>query len=193
MTARLFLIFSAVLSAQPALDAPPIARVLDREGALTPIHGLAGNFIPGEPGPALLAYSNDGVIEWRLEPGRLTATQAGQTAVFSTTATRAVFRGDSAVLPESNESLRLVGDSLLNSSDEPTTQLAGRLIEWRDGKLHIFQADGSEEIIACLHEPEAMTAAAAHWAHLTIGGQAHLLRLTAGRVELFVLPHRSRQ
>lgn len=192
---RTLLLFSALLYAQPALDVPPVAHVLDTEGFLIPIHGLAGNFVTGRraAGPPLLAYSNDGVIEWRLEPGRLSATRDGKIATFPTTATRARFRGDSAVLLDSNESLRLAGDLIVYSSDEPLLQLAGRSITWSDGKLHIFQADESMEEAECLQEPESMTAAAANWAHLTIEGRAHLLRLTPGRVQLFVLPQRGRQ
>ena len=38
-----------------------------------------------------------------------------------------------------------------------------------------------------------MTAAAANWARLAINNRPHLLRLTPGRVELFVLPQRSRE
>ena len=190
---RLLLVLSVVLSAQPAIDAPPLAHVLDADGLLTPIHGLAGNFISGQPGPALLAYSNDGDIEWRLEPGRLSATRDGRTVVFATAATRAVFRGAVASLPDSNEALRLAGDLLVFSSEELTSQLAGRVIIWRDGKLRIFQLDGTLEEIECLHEPESMTAAAANWARLVINKRPHLLRLTPGRVELFVLPQRSRE
>jgi hypothetical protein len=44
---RILLFLSVALSAQQAIDAPPIAQVLDAEGLLTPIHGLAGNFIAG--------------------------------------------------------------------------------------------------------------------------------------------------
>ena len=184
---------SAALSAQPAVDAPPLAQVIDADGWLTPIHGLAGNFLSGRPGPALLAYSNDGDIEWRLEPGRLSATRNGRTANFATAATRAVFRGDMAVLPDSNETFRLAGDLLVFSSEEQSSQLAGRVINWRDGKLRIFQLDGTMEEIECLQKPESMTAAAANWARLVISNRQHLLRLTPGRVELFVLPQRSRE
>ena len=190
---RLLLVFSVALSAQQAIDAPPLAHIVDANGRLTLIHGLAGNFLSGPPGPALLAYSNDGDIEWRLEPGRLSATRDGRTANFATAATRAVFRGDMAVLPASNETLRLAGDLLVFSSEEQISQLAGRVITWRDGKLRIFQLDGAVEEIECLQEPESMTAAAANWARLVIDNRPHLLRLTPGRVELFVLPQRSRE
>jgi len=190
---RFLLVLSAVLAAQPALDAPPLAHILDAEGFLTPIHGIAGNFVAGEPGPALLAYSNDGQIEWRLEPGRLSATRGGVTATFPTTATLANFRGEFAVLPESNETLRLAGDEINYSSEEPQAQLAGRLIVWRDGKLQILQPDGSEEEVECPREPAHMTAAAADWAHLTVHGRPHLLRLTSGRTALFVFPRRHRE
>jgi len=190
---RLLLVLAAVLSAQHAIDAPPLAHVLDADGLLTPIHGLAGNFLPGRPGPALLAYSNDGQIEWRLEPGRLSATRDGRTAVYATAATSAIFRGAVAVLPASNETLRLAGDLLVFSSEELQSQLAGRVIIWRDGKLRIFQLDGALEEIDCLQEPESMTAAAANWARLVINRRPHLLRLTPGRVALFVLPQRSRE
>ena len=192
---RLILLCSLLLPAQSALEAPVLAQVLDAEGFLTPVHGTAGNFVAGRraPGPALLAYSNDGVIEWRLEPGRLIAIRDGAMATVTTTATRAIFRGDRAVLPESNETWRLAGDTFVYSSDEPLAQLAGRVITWRDGKLRIFQKDGAEEEVECLQEPESMTAAAANWAHVVIAGRAHLLRLTPGRVELFVLPRRGRE
>ncbi|MCC6537816.1 MAG: hypothetical protein IT162_09720 [Bryobacterales bacterium] len=190
---RILLALSAVLSAQHTLDSPPLAHVLDADGRLTAVHGLGGNFIAGRPGPALLAYSNDGDIEWRLEAGRLSATRAGMTAVFATTATHANFRGEFAALPESKETLRLVGDSIVDSSDEPHSQLAGRLVRWQDGKLRIFQPDGTGEEIECPKEPDTMTAAAADWAHLTIGDRPYLLRMTRGRVQLFVLPQRSRE
>jgi hypothetical protein len=215
-------VLSVVLSAQQAIDAPPLAHVLDGEGALTPIHGLAGNFVSGRPGVALLAYSNDGDIEWRLEPGRLSATRGGHTAVFATTATRAVFRGEMAVLAGPNETLRLVGDSLVFATEpltagqargrerqkpeafgarvsgqvtgeEPAGRIAGRAIRWLEGMLRIVQMDGAVEEIACPVEPEHITAASANWAHLVIDGRPHLLRLTAGRVELFVLPQRRRE
>jgi hypothetical protein len=156
----LLLLLPVLLSAQSALEAPVLAQVLDDEGFLTPVHGLAGNFVAGRraPGPALLAYSNDGEIEWRLEPGRLIAIRDGAMATVPTTATRAIFRGDRAVLPESNETWRLAGDTFGYSSQEP----------------------------------DRMTAAAANWAHVSIAGRAHLLRLTPGKVELFVLPRRGR-
>jgi|GEM_PF-1617545 len=189
---RTLLFLSAILSAQHSIDAPPLAHVLDADGWLTPIHGLAGNFLNGRPGPFLLAYSNDGDIEWRLEPGRLSATRDGRTAFIATTATHAQFRGDIAMLPESGETLRLNGDSLI-LSEGSSLRLAGRVIEWLDGRLRIFQSDGAFEEVACLQEPERMTAAAANWAHVVIGGHPHLLRLTKGRVELFVLPVRSRE
>ncbi|MBI2685955.1 MAG: hypothetical protein HYX27_06545 [Acidobacteria bacterium] len=167
-----------------ALDAPPLAFVLDQAGQLTPIYGVAGNFIPGRPGPSLLAYSNDGEIEWRLEPGRLTATRASRTYAFPTAATRANFRGSTAYLP--NETIRL--------DDEPESQLlAGRAITWSEGKLRITQPGGSQEELTLPYEPERMSAAAANWAYLIVNGRAHLLRLTPGRVELFVLPQRSRE
>ena len=189
---RFIFFLSVILSAQQAIDSPPLAHVLDSAGLLTPIHGLAGNFLSGPPGPELLAYSNDGDIEWRLEPGRLSATRNGRATVFPTAATRASFRGDVATLPESNESLRLTGDSL-ESAKPQTPKFAGRWIEWRDGKLQILQSDGAFEEIACPQEPESMTAAAANWAHLVINSRPHLLRLTPGRVALFVLPERRRE
>lgn len=191
---HLAFLFSAVVLAQSALEAPVLAQVLDEDGFLTPIHGLAGNFVAGRraTGPALLAYSNDGEIEWRLEPGRLIAIRDGATATVATTAKRAIFRGDRAVLPESNETWRLAGDMFVYSSDEPLSQLAGRVVTWRDGKLRIFQRDGAEEEVECLQEPDSLTAAAAEWAHVVIAGRAHLLRLKPGRVELFVLPQRGR-
>ncbi|MFN0103463.1 MAG: hypothetical protein ACKV2U_15400 [Bryobacteraceae bacterium] len=189
----LLLFLSAVLSAQHSLDAPTLAHVLDADGQLTPILGLAGNFVPGRPGPALLAYSNDGDIEWRLEPGRLSATRDGRTAWFATPATRAFFRGAFAIFPDTNEILRLDGDLFVNSSDKPNLQLAGRAITWHDGKLRIFQPDGTEEEIACPQEPESITAAAAGWAHLIVNRRSHLLRLTSGRAQLYVLPQRRRE
>ena len=189
---RLLLVLSSILTAQQAIDTPTLAHVLDADGLLTPIHGLGGNFLSGRRGPALLAYSNDGAIEWRLEPGRLSATRDGRVTVFATTATRAIFRGDVAILPDSDERLRLTGDSL-ESSEAQTGKLAGRVIEWRDGKLRILQPDGAVYEIECPQEPERMTAAAANWAHLVINSRPHLLRLTPGRVELFVLPQRRRE
>lgn len=191
---RVLWLFSLLAAAQPAVESPVVAQVLDEEGFLTPVHGLAGNFVAGRraPGPVLLAYSNDGEIEWRLEPGRLIAIRDGAMATVTTTATRAIFRGDRAVLPESNEAWRLVGDTFVSSSDEPLAPLAGRVVTWRDGKLRVFQRDGAVEEVECLQEPDSMTAAAANWAHVVIAGRAHLLRLTPGRVELFALPRRGR-
>ena len=190
---RLFILLSAVLSAQQAIDAPPLAHVLDGEGLLTPIHGLAGNFVSGRPGPVLLAYSNDGDIEWRLEAGRLSATRGDVTAVYATPATNAIFRGAVAVLPEFAEFLIFDGEDVHQTSDKSTLQLAGRTVLWKDGKLRIFQEDGALEEVECPVEPERMTAAAAHWAHLVIKNRPHLLRLTSGRVELFILPERLRE
>jgi hypothetical protein len=189
---RLLILLPAVLAAQSALDSPPLAHVLDAAGQLTPVYGLAGNFIAGEPGPALLAYSNDGELEWRLEPGRLTVRRQGRTTVFPTEAVRAVIRGTAVQFPDTNETFRLDGDSLVPSSEEPPSQLAGRTIAWMDGKLRIFQADGSVEEVNCEREPESWTAAAADWARLTIDGRPYLLRLTAGRTRLYVLPQRRR-
>ncbi|MBL8240339.1 MAG: hypothetical protein JNM66_23160 [Bryobacterales bacterium] len=189
----LLLVLSVALSAQPTLHSPPLAHVLDGEGRLTAIYGLAGNFIHGRPGPALLAYANDGDIEWRLEPGRLSATRDGRTAVYATVATSATFHGEFAVLPESKETLRLVGESLVDSSDETPSQLAGRAARWQAGKLRIFQRDGSEDEIDCPQEPDAMSAASADWAFVSINRRPYLLRLTHGRVQLFVLPQRSRE
>jgi len=187
---RILLVLSTVLSAQQAIDAPPLAHVLNSDGLLMPIHGIAGNFVPGRAGMALLAYSNDGDIEWRLEAGRLSATREEQTAVYVTTATTAIFRGDTAYLPETKDYIKFDGQMFHHSSEKSNLQLAGRKVFWKDGRLQIFQADGAMEEIACPLEPERMTAAAANWAHLVIEGRAHLLRLTPGRVELFVLPER---
>lgn len=190
---RCLLLLSAILSAQTSLQAPPLARVLDAEGLLTPVFGLAGNFVSGLPGPALLAYSYDGDVEWRLEPGRLSATRDGRTALFATDATSAAFHGAFATLPESGQTLRYNGDTLALFFEEPDTRIAGRAIRWKDGKLLIVQADGAVEEVACSDEPGTMTAAAADWIHLSLRGQSHLLRLTPGRVELFVLPQRRRE
>lgn len=190
---RILLFLSSVLSAQQALDAPPLAHVLDADGHLTAIYGLAGNFIAGPSGPLLLAYSSDGEVEWRLEPGRLSATRAGSTAVFATIATRATFNGEFAVLPESNETVRLVGDSIVITSEDINSQVVGRAVRWQAGKLQIFHIDGTTEEIDCLQEPDAITAAAAEWAHLRIGNRSHLLRLTPGRAQLFVLPERRQE
>lgn len=190
---RLLLFLSAMLSAQQSIDTPPLAHVLDGEGLLRRIHGLAGNFVAGLPGAALLAYSNDGDIEWRLETGRLSATRGEVTAVYATTATRAIFRGTAALLPEFTELLSFDGTGIHQSSEKSNSQLAGRTVLWNDGKLQIFQEDGTLEEIDCPVEPERMTAAAANWAHLVIEHRPHLLRLTAGRVELFVLPERRRE
>ena len=190
---RLLLVFSVTLCAQQALDAPPLAHVLDAEGRLIPIHGLAGNFVAGHPGVALLAYSNDGDIEWRLEAGRLAATRAGRTAVIVTTASHATFHGEFAVLSESRETLRLAGESIVDSSDDPPSLIAGRAITWEAGTLRIVQTDGTAEEVPCVDEPGTITAAAADWAHLTIRNRPHLLRLTPGRVQLFVLPQRRRE
>lgn len=190
---RLVLFLSAILSAQQSIDAPPLAHVLNADGLLTPIFGLAGNFVAGRSSQFLLAYSNDGDIEWRLEPGRLSATRGGRTAVFATTASRAIFRGDAAVLPESGEILRLDGESFVRTSEEPAKLVAGRSIRWEDGMLRITQPNGAVEELPCPVEPDELTAAASDWVHVTVDGRAHLLRLTAGRAALFVLPLRRRE
>jgi hypothetical protein len=189
---RLLWLCPMLLAAQSALDVPPLAQVRNGDGRLTPIYGLAGNFVSGEPGPVLLAYANDGELEWRLEPGRLTVTRQGRTTVFPADARRAIFRGAAVQFPDSSETLRLDGDSLVPSSEEPLSQLAGRTIEWVDGKLRIFQPDGRVDEVACAAEPESWTAAGPDWAHLTIAGRSYLLRLAAGRAALYVLPLRGR-
>lgn len=187
---RLALVLSAVVSAQQAVAPPAIATILDSAGRLTPIFGLAGNFIPGGPGTALLAYSFDGDIEWRLKPGLLSATRAGRTSVYPTDASGAIFRADTAVLTPSRGTIRLEGDLLVSSSDEPNSQLAGRTLVWDNGKLRIFQPDGTVEETACPLQPETMTAAGPDWVHLVIRSRPYLLRVAPGRVGLFSLPLR---
>ncbi len=188
---RLLLLLSVAVSAQQVLDLPPLAHVLDGEGRLTAVYGLAGNFVPGAPGETLLAYANDGEYEWRLAAGELVVTHEGQTARRATEATRAEFRGAFAVLGEERETLRLEGGELVAAEAAPAAlSLAGRTVVWADGQLRITQADGSEETAECPVEPEAMTAAAADWVRLTVGGRPHLLRVTPGRVALYVLPKR---
>jgi hypothetical protein len=188
---RFLLLFASVLAAQPALDAPPLAIVLAPGGRLTPIYGLAGNFLPGDPGPALFAYANDGSIEWRLEDGRLSATAGDVTALYPTSALDAHFRGPYAILPGHPGALHFDGAEIRHVDDDPPPLLAGRRIEWRDGILSVTHPSGDYEEIESPSEPTRLTAAAADWVHLQIHSQPHLLRLTPGRLALFVLPLRS--
>ncbi len=188
MMHRLFFLFASVLAAQPALDAPSLAIVLDPAGRLTPIRGLAGNFLPGSPGPALLAYSNDGAIEWRLEEGFLTATTPHSSASYPTPAPDAIFRGPYALLPGRPGALHFDGAEIHHVDDVPPPLIAGRHIEWLDGVLSVTHPSGLREDLECPAEPSRLTAAAADWVHLSIGSQPHLLRLSQGRLALFVLP-----
>lgn len=176
-------LFALAVCAQPSIDAPALARVLDG-GRLTPIYGLAGNFVRGEDGVALLAYSFDGLLEWRLEPGRLSVNGA----VMAVAETEAVFRGDTATFPRTGEVWRYDGEAFVRA-DAAQATIAGRLIEWRDGKLFVTQSDGAVESVDCPEEPDSMTAAGAGWAHW----RGHLLRLSRGRVALYVLPQRRRE
>jgi hypothetical protein len=188
MMQRLFFLFASVLAAQPALDAPSLAIVLDPAGRLTPIRGLAGNFLPGAPGPTLLAYSNDGAIEWRLEEGLLTATAGELSASYPTPALGAEFRGPYAILPGLPGALYFDGAEIHPVDAAPPPLLAGRRIEWRDGILSVTHPSGLHEELECPAEPSRLTAAAADWVHLQINAQPHLLRLSPGRLALFVLP-----
>lgn len=191
---KLLLFFLCLaLGAQELLEVPPLAYLRDWEGRLSPIYGLAGNFVHGPAGAEVLAYSNDGDIEWRLEPGRLVAQRDAREAFYPTEATAAEFRGDTALLRETGELLRLEGETLVAASAaaQPST-VAGRVVTWSEGRLTVRQADGAETVVDCPGEPSEITAAAANWARLTVGRQTYLLRLDAGRVELFVLPARRR-
>ena len=180
---KIGLVFAVAVCAQSSIDAPALARVLDG-GRLTAVYGLAGNFVRGENGAALLAYSFDGAIEWRLEPGRVSANGA----TMAVTETEAVFRGSTVTFPRTGEVLRYDGESI-RPADSASPAIAGRIIEWRDGKLFVTQPSGDVESVDCLNEPAGMTAAEAHWAHWP----GHLLRLTPGRVALYVLPERRRE
>ena len=189
---RLLLLLSVAVCAQQVLDVPALAHVLDGDGRLTAVYGLAGNFVPGVPGETLLAYANDGEYEWRLAAGEVTVTHEGQTARRATEATRAEFRGAYAVLGEERETLRLEGGELVAAEEAPAAlSLAGRTILWAEGQLRVTQADGSEEPVDCPLEPEGMTAAGAEWARLTLAGRPYLLRVTPGRVGLYLLPKRA--
>jgi hypothetical protein len=137
----------------------------------------------------LLAYSNDGKVEWRLETGRLVAVRNGGTAVWATEATGAVFRGTVAVLAGTGETLRLTAEDTIEIfAGELTSEVAGRAVQWEEGKLRVAQADGAAEEVDCAREPDSISAAAAEWAHVEIDGRPYLLRLTRGRVRLYVLP-----
>lgn len=179
------LVWAIVLTAcaQTRIEAPALARVLD-DGRLTPIYGLAGNFVRGESGSELLAYSFDGEIEWRLEAGRVTANGA----VLALTETEAIFRGATVTFPRTGEVWRYDGETIVRA-EAPSPLIAGRHIEWRDGKLFVTQSDGGVESVDYPDAPPAITAAGADWAHW----RGHLLRLAKGRVELFVLPERRRE
>jgi hypothetical protein len=175
------------MGAQEIGHAPALARVLDREGRLTAVYGLAGNFAAGEPGEALLAYANDGEYEWRLAEGLLSVTHAGRTVTSATAAMAAEFRGAYAVLE--GQAVRLEGEAIVPAAEAPAPE---RTIAWAEGWLMVRQADGTEERVECAREPGAWRAAAADWAHARIDGQSYLLRLTPGRVALYVLPERRR-
>ena len=180
-------LFCLAVGAQEIGQAPALARVLDREGRLTAVYGLAGNFAAGAPGEALLEYANDGEYEWRLAEGSLSVTHAGRTVTMSTGATAAEFRGAYAVLD--GAVVRLDGEALVPAAEAPAP---ARTIAWAEGWLTVRQADGTEERVECAREPGAWRAAAAEWVHTRIDGQSYLLRLTPGRVALFVLPERRR-
>ena len=180
---RITLVFAIAVCAQSSIEAPALARVLD-DGRLTPVYGLAGNFVRGDAGTPLLGYSFDGTTEWRLEPGRVSANGA----ILAVTETEAVFRGATVTLPRTGEVWRYDGEAIVRAESAAST-IAGRLIEWRDRELLVTQADGAVETIQCPDQPAAMTAAGADWAHWP----GHLLRLTAGRVTLYVLPERRRE
>ncbi|MBM3765765.1 MAG: hypothetical protein FJW32_10275 [Acidobacteria bacterium] len=180
---KLACLIAVAVCAQSPIEAPALARVLD-QGRLTQIYGLAGNFVRGEDGAALLAYSFDGDIEWRLEPGRVSANGA----VLAVTETEAVFRGATVTFPRTGEIWRYDGESIVRA-DAASSTIAGRLIEWRDGQLFVTQPGGEIEVIDCPAEPSSITAAGAGWAHW----QGYLLRLAKDRVALFVLPERRRE
>lgn len=180
---RLVYLFAVAVCAQSSIDAPALARVLD-DGRLTPVYGLAGNFVRGESGAALLAYSFDGFLEWRLEPGRVSANGV----VMAVAETEAMFRGDTVSFPRTGEVWRYAGEAFVRA-ETATPFVSGRLIEWRDGKLFVTQSDGAVESVDCPEEPDSMTAAGADWAHW----RGHLLRLSPGRVALYVLPQRRRE
>lgn len=191
-----FLALSLAAVAQTALDAPPLALLLSN-GRLTPVFGVAGTFITGEPGSALLSYSFDGEIEWRLEEGRITASQANVTAVYATTEASATFRGDKAILGESGLVLQMK-EGVIEELDREffdgrADHIAHRTIGWADGKLHIIQNDGSKEEVDCPDQPSGMTAGSADWVHLTFQrpGRDALLLLSRGRAAIFRLPRRN--
>lgn len=185
----LLLLLPLTVWPQSRIDAPPLLTVLDADSRLTAVYGVAGSFIPGEPAEALLAYSNDGQIEWRLAPGRLSATRNGQTVAIETSKTSAIFRGATACFPEGGVCFRLEsGDLTEVSSDGQPTQLAGRSLTWQDGRLRLFQPDGQIEEIPLETEPVNITAAAAEWLHLRTANGSHLLRITPGRAKLYDLP-----
>jgi hypothetical protein len=186
---RLLLLFSVALHAQSSIDAPPLAQVLDANGRLTRVFGVAGSFVRGEPdAAAYLAYSFDGVIEWRLEEGRVTVSENGKTFVLPTTETTARFRGRTVDLGASG-SYRFDGEQW-QPVESPERAILGTGIEYRDRVLVVRHGDGTEEQVSCPREPESMTAAGAAWVSLRIGGQAYLLRVTKGRVKLYLLPER---
>ena len=130
-----------------------------------------------------MLFRSDGMIEWRLEPGRLVARREGREAFYPTEATAAEFRADTAFLRESGELIRLDGETLVAAPPEAWAEtVTGRKVVWSEGRLTVTQAGGTETVVDCPGEPGEITAAAADWARLTVGRQAYLLRLTAGRV-----------
>lgn len=178
---------SAFLAAQSVVDIPPIAQLLNSESRLISVYGLPANFVTGTPGIKLLAYSNDGSIEWRLEAGRLTVSAEGKTAAFPTQSLHAEFRGRTAFLPDSREIVRFNGDTLEPHSAAQST-ISGRGIEWSNGRLRVRQGDGSSEEVGCPIEPQEITAAAADWASVLIAGHPYLLDIRPGRVRLYFIP-----
>lgn len=171
-----------------SVEAPPLAVVLDSTSyRLTRVYGLAGNFVRGEAGEELLAYSFDGEIEWRLEPGRLVARRGGIEAILATQSETAVFRGATARLADGR--IVALDEDRLVDVEVLSHRIAGRAIAWSGGELIVTQPDGTEERIPCATEPAGLTAAGPDWAHF----EGRLLRLTAGRVALYHLPERSRR
>lgn len=185
----LLLFLSCALSAQDLIPPLPLARILDRQERLLEVYGLPGNFLTGEPGGKLRAFSDDGTYQWRLDDETLQLETGGRSYRFSIGAGPVHFDGAFVELPLG--SWRFNGQALEPAPPLPERRVAGRRILWDAGRLTVRQPDGAEESTPCPLEPADFYAAGADWAATRVGPYAYLLSLRPGRVHLYVVPERS--
>lgn len=178
-------------------EAPTLARILDREGRLREIRGVAGAFVPGTAGEPLLAFSDDGRYQWRLAPGRLICSAADGERELPTDAEDALFRGDTARLLPSRELVRCDAFHLRQATDFDESRIGSRQVAWSDGMLRVSEAGAAEEAteaaIVFSPPPQRMTAAGPDWMHVETDHGAYLVRLTSGRIAAYRLPEETRQ